>query len=248
VSDSLLAQTQQRLGEGVNEPILLESLRRERAGMHLLLENIDTGKVDQASLMSKERTWDAIVTAWWFSGSTLKRNRAWLLQFHNKAVEYAKLPPSEMRAKLQYLYMYTKDKNEAPLLARALCPAIGRLSDNAVRAQQRMECGIAAIGVERFRLKSGRWPDSLGEVLAAKFLDQVPTDYVDSKPLRYRKVNDGVVIYSVGDTYVPNKYAGDALDVGKEAELPFYDDYVNRRVEFRLWDEQYRRQPPRGKD
>jgi hypothetical protein len=93
--------------------------------------------------------------------------------------------------------------------------------------------------VERYRLQNGRWPDSLDEVVAAKFLDKVPTDHFDGKPLRYRMASDGVVIYSVGKA---GNYHGDALDAGSE-----FDPNTTERYEFRLWDVEHRRQPPRSK-
>ena len=95
----------------------------------------------------------------------------------------------------------------------------------------------AALGVERFRLAHNRWPESLNEVVSAKFLDKVPEDPFDSKPMRFRKKINGVVVFSVGRD---GNYAGDALDLGRES-----NPEVIFRNEFRLWDEAHRRQPAR---
>jgi len=56
----------------------------------------------------------------------------------------------------------------------------------------------AVIGVELFRRKNGRLPESLEE-LAPDFIPQVPTDPFDGLPLRYELRDDGYVIYSVGE-------------------------------------------------
>lgn len=94
---------------------------------------------------------------------------------------------------------------------------------------------MAAIGVERFRLENQRWPDSLEDVVAAKLLDEVPSEGFNGQPLSYRKTSDGVVIFSVGPL---GSYTGDTLDEGR----PFDAEVI--RSEFRLWDENKRRQPP----
>ena len=44
---------------------------------------------------------------------------------------------------------------------------------------------------------NGRLPDSLDE-LVPKWLDAVPTDPFDDKPIRYKKLAKGFVTYSVG--------------------------------------------------
>jgi hypothetical protein len=52
--------------------------------------------------------------------------------------------------------------------------------------------------IERFRLKHGRAPDRLDELVPA-YLDKLPCDPVIGKPLHYvRRENDGYLIYSVG--------------------------------------------------
>ncbi len=60
-----------------------------------------------------------------------------------------------------------------------------------------MHASDAALAIERFRLAEGRLPDSLDE-LAPAFLDEVPVDPFDGQPLRYRRLDDGYVVYSVG--------------------------------------------------
>jgi hypothetical protein len=147
-------------------------------------------------------------------------------------VEYAKLPPVEMLAKLKELA--AKDAS-APRILEDSGKGLASMGDAAIRTRALFDCAAAAIGVERFRLQQGRWPDSLDEVVAAKLLDSVPIDHFDGNPLRYRKASDGVVVYSIGQN---GDYRGYALDRSKTT------DPDRMRVEFRLWDEAYRRQPP----
>ena len=53
------------------------------------------------------------------------------------------------------------------------------------------------IAVERYRMRHGRWPARLADVVP-EFLARVPTDPLDGKPLKMARTSDGVVVYSVG--------------------------------------------------
>jgi len=60
-----------------------------------------------------------------------------------------------------------------------------------------MRCVQAALAVERFRLANAKLPEALSD-LVADLLGDIPLDPFDDKPLRYRKLEEGYVIYSVG--------------------------------------------------
>ena len=83
------------------------------------------------------------------------------------------------------------------LLTRLLVPALSRAHEEQLKMLARLRAACAAIAVERFRMANGRLPDSLDE-LTPKWLDAVPADPFDDKPIRYRKLAKGYVTYSVG--------------------------------------------------
>ncbi len=60
---------------------------------------------------------------------------------------------------------------------------------------------ITALGVERFRLANQRVPERLDELVPA-YLNSVPADPFDGRPLRYKKLAKGYVVYSVGENGV----------------------------------------------
>ena len=99
--------------------------------------------------------------------------------------------------------------------------------------QSRLRCSIAAIGAERYRLRHGHWPDSLA-ALAPEFAPVVAADPFDGEPLRYRRLPDGVVIYTVGPDLTDN---GGNLS----AAIPPAD---GTDIGFRLWDVPKRGQAP----
>jgi hypothetical protein len=63
--------------------------------------------------------------------------------------------------------------------------------------QTHTRLATTALAVERFRQKQGQLPKNLKE-LVPRFLREVPTDPFDGKPLRYRRLASGYVVYSVG--------------------------------------------------
>ena len=67
-----------------------------------------------------------------------------------------------------------------------------------VQAEVSRQLLVTAIALERFHLRHSAWPDTL-EKLVPDFLPQVPLDFMDGKPLRYRSgINGLYVLYSVG--------------------------------------------------
>ena len=69
-------------------------------------------------------------------------------------------------------------------------PVIGRAYQQAITARR---ITILALELERYRLQHGRWPQTLAQLGDGNITDP----YADHE-LRYRQINDGVVVYSLG--------------------------------------------------
>jgi hypothetical protein len=106
------------------------------------------------------------------------------------------------------------------------------------RADQRclafQRCALAAVAAERHRRERGAWPESLEALVKTGHLKEVPADPYDGKALRWCRLKDGAVIYSVGPDGVDN---GGTLN-RQDITAPDIDFGV------RLWDPAARRQPP----
>jgi hypothetical protein len=113
--------------------------------------------------------------------------------------------------------------------------AIANVAFTRVKALLRSE--IAALAAERYRRLHREWPQSLVQ-LTPDLLSAVPTDPFTGDPLLYRRLPDGVVIYSVGKDGEDN---GGNVDSGKTNE-PGTD------IGIRLWDVAKRRQPPKPEE
>ena len=83
------------------------------------------------------------------------------------------------------------------LLSRMLLPALERVFQVAQRNAARCSTAAVAVACLRYRARKGRFPDDLGH-LVPEFIEAVPLDPFNGKPLRYRKRRGGIVVYSVG--------------------------------------------------
>lgn len=55
-----------------------------------------------------------------------------------------------------------------------------------------------ALGIERHRLATGKFPDALDE-LVPTYLSSLPADPFDGRPVRYKRTEKGFVVYSIGE-------------------------------------------------
>jgi hypothetical protein len=67
-----------------------------------------------------------------------------------------------------------------------------------LRIRADMDCAIMALAIERYRLKEGNLPETL-EALVPGYLPQVYLDPFDGKPLRYKRIDSGYMIYTIGE-------------------------------------------------
>jgi hypothetical protein len=84
------------------------------------------------------------------------------------------------------------------IFAKVLMPAMGNATRKSARMQFAVDAGRVACALERFRLANGNLPETL-DALVPRYLDKIPPDVMDGKPLRYRRQSDGgYLIYSIG--------------------------------------------------
>jgi hypothetical protein len=85
------------------------------------------------------------------------------------------------------------------LLSGQLAPALEKASAKAARMEAQRELVVAAIAIERFRLRHGKPPPTLSAVVP-EFVSKPALDPMDGQPARYRAREDGTfLLYSVGE-------------------------------------------------
>ncbi len=122
-----------------------------------------------------------------------------------------------------------------PVLSAMLLPALTRAVRDEMEVRAHLLAAATALACERFRLKNGRWPDSLDQ-LVPEFLDDVPDDYFDVGKLHYVRTDRGVRVYSIGPDGQDNggKTREEAHQAGLSEDGDIHD------VVFRLLDPELR--------
>ena len=78
-----------------------------------------------------------------------------------------------------------------------MMPALGAASRTEYRSLATEQCIYTAIAIERYRLKSGRLPQALTDLVPA-YLQNLPLDLFSEKPVLYQKTDSGFKVYTVG--------------------------------------------------
>jgi len=98
------------------------------------------------------------------------------------------------------------------MLAQMLLPAVRKVTQSAMERTAIQRTALTAIAIERYRVKHGKLPEKLVD-LVPDFIEGIPVDPTDGQPLRYRVLEKGFVVYSIG----PDKQ-DDQGDVGLSSQ------------------------------
>ena len=80
---------------------------------------------------------------------------------------------------------------------RMMPPDLGRAFRRAQWHMAGVDCARMALAALRHKAARGRLPDTLAALMPA-FIDEVPPDPFDGRPLRYRRRHDGFSVYAIG--------------------------------------------------
>lgn len=84
------------------------------------------------------------------------------------------------------------------IMSRILMPSLSHSIVVWIRTVGSNRALRAAIAAERFRLANGTWPVKL-DALVPKYLDAVPLDPIDGKPIRYAIIPEGIKTWTISD-------------------------------------------------
>ena len=96
------------------------------------------------------------------------------------------------------------------VMLHVLMPARSRIFQVSLHNNARLRTVRVGLAIERYRLANGKLPENLAELVPA-YLDTVPKDPFDGQELRYKRIEKGYVVYSIGE---------DGSDDGGEERLP----------------------------
>jgi hypothetical protein len=155
----------------------------------------------------------------------------WALRYWTRLIDATEALP--WHARVAVVKAFQRDADSAPELAHVSFVSLDRILDGLMRGQAFARTAAAGIAAERFRMKHGAWPESPDD-LVPEFLTAVPADPFDGKPVRFRRLGDGVVVYTLGPDAADN--GGNLADASPQPE--------GTDLGFRLWDVPHRRRPP----
>ncbi len=115
------------------------------------------------------------------------------------------------------------------LLAATILPSLGSAMSKAYRVQMQREMALTAIALKRHQLRNETLPEELAELVPA-YLSEVPMDWMDGMPLRYRRLEgQRFLLYSVADDGIDQggdpapaegRSKGRALHLGRDFVWP----------------------------
>lgn len=202
LTDDELKTWQARLQVEETDQSYTRYLRGQRAVKYYLLNALYRGEAESLGIRA--------------SNPPLRVNAketAWLLDHATRVIKAFELSPKERPAELMALMneAYNKPGNMQSFILNQ-----PKVADHHLTTLASLRCLRAALGVERFRLKHARFPQTLDEVYKNAFLTEVPVDPYDGEPLRLKATHDGVIVYSVsrdrvdgGGAIAPYMYEND---------------------------------------
>jgi hypothetical protein len=216
-----------------------QALRGERAALHQFLELLENGGIKPEELQgilgfNTNNMMDSFLA--WKTRYDARAEHPLFLSMMTERVEAAQKPLHEQIALDRDFAVKVRSlAGSARVVARVL-PAVEKVSDTYRRCHSALRCLITLVAAERYRRAEGKWPAAL-EQLRPRFLAEIPLDPFDGKPLRYKRLAEGVIVYAVGPDGTDD---GGTLD--RENPIKPGTD-----LGYRLWDVTQRRQAPKPK-
>lgn len=225
-ADQLQAM-QDLLAREIDATFFLQALRGERGDLDRMLVGVQRGKVKITAIRGGGSWDDWLLDAF---PSMVGRGRAEHLRLSSQAVAAARLPVEQQGEAFDKVV--AAGRASKTVVARTLMGSVAKVAQENHCGQANLRCALVGVALERYRLNHVKWPASLSALVTDGLLVAVPLDPFDGQPLRYKLVQDGVIVYSVGLDGVDN---GGAIDRDNPNQ-PGTD------LGFRLWSTAFRRQ------
>lgn len=144
---------------------------------------------------------------------------AWYLENSRRELEAYRVG-YRARSKAAHDAAFAKTSGAMPrnyLFSRRFGVHAKGFGEKVLRSENHRELMVTAIALKRFRLKQGRYPEKLAELMPG-FLADAPVDWMDGKELRYERLNDDQFrLWSVGNNGIDD--GGDPLVPGSKTDM-----------------------------
>ncbi len=224
-----LAELQADLVQQSNFPYLRESMRGERASVHRMFEIIDSGEINNTPgggiglPMGNSLTLIALRI-------DLPADHAFSLRMMTGYTEAGKLPPDQQHAATKAVPTPQRGSLQYKL-TQLLSPAVEKVTEASLRSRGKLAATAVGVACERYRQKFGQWPLTL-DMIPKDILSEIPNDPFTGKPINYKRLPDGIVVYTIGPDLTDD---GGLLDdpitntPGKDFGIRIYDPALRRQ-------------------
>ncbi len=227
---SELRAVQELLEDDEAQPLLLNALRGDRGVLQRITDAVAQASAARPARILRSGKGGLRGLLDFNATHRLRESQARALHLETECIEIAKLPIEDQARNFARLPppepIDDQDAFGSPATA-----IIGQAASYR-RGAAGLRCAIVALALERRRIDRGGWPEGLEELTPAH-LKTVPLDPFDGRPLRYKRLPDGVLVYSIG----PDEQDDGGTLNRKNITAKGTD------VGFRLWDVSARRQP-----
>jgi len=175
-----------------------EGYKRALVGEHCLGLQAFRGHIRQASDQLGSNGGLNIFLAFWRITGLNERDATQYIDIMQELIDAMELPSDERLLVYDSIQEGVVSGKRGGLLTRMLLPALARILQIDTRCTAEALATQTALAVERYRLTEGHLPESL-ENLVPAYMEAVPTDPFDGRNLKYRTLETGFVVYSIGD-------------------------------------------------
>ncbi|HEV3236748.1 MAG TPA: hypothetical protein VGZ25_07145 [Gemmataceae bacterium] len=166
-------------------PLIQVLLRAQRANEHRFWTELDAGRLDVTQTFGISKESVSSDRPFW-AGQKLDRH-AGALYYLSRVIELLKLPLAE------------QDKAFKELQRENYGGAFSVYTESVISFEKanhtKLDQAIIALAAERYRLNNHRWPELMSDMIP-KYLPNAPLDPVDGKPILYRRLREGILIYA----------------------------------------------------
>jgi hypothetical protein len=93
---------------------------------------------------------------------------------------------------------FNQEIHDAPMMLQITIPAFDKVNELSWRVKTHRDGLIATLAVLRYKQQTGKYPQSLDELLKTGFINRMPFDMYRNGPLTYRQTDTGFTLYSYG--------------------------------------------------
>jgi hypothetical protein len=201
LTDEQLAKLATAIEESENQQAFRRAYVGERCMGVDIFQGLRTGKIplkEISSMLDEEQPWPRFLIPVYRATGLLELDERAYLDIMEGYVKATQLLPPESIAAFHAVTDKVEHLTRWRVLSRMLLPALDKPVSKAGYCAAKIRDAETALAVERYRLANGKLPSQLSD-LVPTFLPAVPSDPFDGKPLRYKTLAKGYVVYSVGE-------------------------------------------------